>query len=108
MAVAHGVGQPGTARSVNVNGSRAVTTFASNVDFREGGLLGLGSRAVTLAQLGGLALGALQCAVLVATGPEQGIAVAYPPFRIQMKPPLAAFGLPMPVPGDRQNLVTSA
>jgi hypothetical protein len=67
------VRRPGVPGPVHMGRRRTVAGFAGDVDFAESGLVGIAGRVIALAQIGRVALSALQRPVLVEAGPVQGV-----------------------------------
>ena len=82
--------------------SGAVAGLAVHVDVGPRRLEPVGRRVVILAQVGRVAAGALVVPVLVDAGPVQAVARAQFLVRVEMEPPLPAFGLRSGYPTPRR------
>jgi hypothetical protein len=105
LVVLRVIGRPRLPGPLDMGRCRAVTGFAGDVDLAPGGVIGLAGRIVALAQIGRMALGTLQCPVVVDAGPVQGVAMVDLLLWIEVEPALPAFALRPRIPGDRQHLV---
>ena len=91
-------------RPGDVGRAGAVAGFAGDVDLRPGRGIGVFLRVVVLAQLGRMALGALEIPGLIDPCPVQRIAGLELLVGIEMEPALAALVLRPAVPGDAERL----
>ena len=91
-----------------VPGARAVAGLAADVDVGSGGVVVLGLLVVLLAQVGGMAIGALVVPDLVDAGPVQRLAGFQLAVGVEGEPALAALRGGPAVPGDAQGLQAAA